>query len=321
MQRYAIAFFSSILLALIGYIYAVVWSGSDKTLDVLAMLSLPAWLCVLGLSLANYLLRFVRWKNYVAKTSDANIPTLHHLLIYAAGFALTTTPGKAGEALRSFYLKPYGVGYKESLSVLFVERLVDLIAIVLISMLAVSFFDNENILITAIATSVIILIMLPMIHSSRFWALVTRIGQGLPQKFSDLLAHIVEMVDSSAVLLKNRVLYSGLGLAIVAWALEGLGFYIVLQYMNVECDLLLAVGIYAIAVLVGAVSFMPGGLGGTEAVMGLLLVSIGADTPTAVAATLVCRIVTLWFAVLIGILASMVLANKGILPQFSLKEE
>jgi hypothetical protein len=38
----------------------------------------------------------------------------------------------------------------------------------------------------------------------------------------------------------------------------------------------------------------------TEAVMALLLIVVGADTPTAVAATLICRLATLWFAVIIG---------------------
>jgi len=260
MQRYAVAFFTSVFLAMVGYVAAVFLSGSEQTLHALAKLSIPGWLLVLSLSLSNYMLRFGRWTIYVNKTSDATVPTVQHALIYLAGFSLTTTPGKAGEALRSFYLKPFGVDYKSSLSVLFVERLVDLIAIILISMLAVSFFDNDNILYTAVISGVVILVMLPMIHSKRLWGFIAKIGEGLPEKFSTLLGHLIEMVDASAILLKNRVLYSGLSLAIIAWALEGLGFYIVLQYLDVECSLMVAVGIYAVAVLVGAVSFMPGSL-------------------------------------------------------------
>ena len=60
-------------------------------------------------------------------------------------------------------------------------------------------------------------------------------------------------------------------------------------------------GIYAISVLAGAVSFIPGGLGSTEAVMGLLLVLVGAEPATAIAATIICRLATLWFAVVIGV--------------------
>ena len=80
---------------------------------------------------------------------------------------------------------------------------------------------------------------------------------------------------------------------------------------------MMAVSIYGIAVLVGALSFLPGGLGSTELVMGLLLVSLGVDKPVAVAATLICRIATLWFAVFIGVGVAGVLAMKGVSPSLS----
>jgi len=60
------------------------------------------------------------------------------------------------------------------------------------------------------------------------------------------------------------------------------------------------VGIYSVSVLAGALSFIPGGLGSTEAVMVLLLTLVGVNTPAAIAATLICRLATLWFAVIIG---------------------
>ena len=54
---------------------------------------------ILGLSLLNYALRFVRWQWYLSRLGHA-IPAPQRALIYLAGFALTTTPGKAGEAGR-----------------------------------------------------------------------------------------------------------------------------------------------------------------------------------------------------------------------------
>ena len=51
------------------------------------------------------------------------------------------------------------------------------------------------------------------------------------------------------------------------------------------------------------VSFVPGGLGGTELVMGSLLIVAGVDAPVAVSAVIICRLATLWFAVAIGLVA------------------
>jgi uncharacterized protein (TIRG00374 family) len=70
--------------------------------------------------------------------------------------------------------------------------------------------------------------------------------------------------------------------------------------MGDPLPLALAMSIYATSMLAGALSFMPGGLGGAEAVMVALLVWQGMDTGTAVAATLIIRLTTLWFAVVIG---------------------
>ena len=52
--------------------------------------------------------------------------------------------------------------------------------------------------------------------------------------------------------------------------------------------------------LAGALSFMPGGLGGAEAVMVGLLVWAGIGDAEALVATVLIRLSTLWFAVGIG---------------------
>jgi uncharacterized protein (TIRG00374 family) len=64
-----------------------------------------------------------------------------------------------------------------------------------------------------------------------------------------------------------------------------------------------AIGIYAIAVLAGAVSLLPGGLGSTETVMVALLAAQGFALTEAIVVTLVCRLVTLWLAIGFGWIA------------------
>jgi uncharacterized protein (TIRG00374 family) len=55
--------------------------------------------------------------------------------------------------------------------------------------------------------------------------------------------------------------------------------------------------------LVGALSFLPGGLGGTEASMVALLMLNNVAQSQAVAATVLIRLATLWFAVALGVIA------------------
>jgi uncharacterized protein (TIRG00374 family) len=69
--------------------------------------------------------------------------------------------------------------------------------------------------------------------------------------------------------------------------------------------------IYASTTIVGALSFLPGGLGVTEGAMTMLLVrgAVGLDGAAAFDATLLTRLATLWFAVLLG-LGCLVVARR-----------
>lgn len=111
----------------------------------------------------------------------------------------------------------------------------------------------------------------------------------------------------------REAVFAGLGLGVLSWGLEGLSLYLIARDIGIGIGVSLAagIGIYAIAVLAGALSFLPGGLGSTEAVMGVLLVVFGSDGPSAVAITLLCRIATLWFAVALGGLAVGLLGIGG----------
>jgi hypothetical protein len=93
-------------------------------------------------------------------------------------------------------------------------------------------------------------------------------------------------------------------LGVIAWAAEAWAFYLVLGWMNVQVPLTFAVFVYAVSMLGGALSFMPGGLGGAEAIMIGLLLWQGTDAADAVAATVIIRVATLWFAVLLGLAAA-----------------
>ncbi len=55
--------------------------------------------------------------------------------------------------------------------------------------------------------------------------------------------------------------------------------------------------------LAGAISSLPGGLGGSEATMIALLSLCGVPLPIAISATVLIRLATLWFAVLLGVAA------------------
>jgi glycosyltransferase 2 family protein len=111
-------------------------------------------------------------------------------------------------------------------------------------------------------------------------------------------------------LLRPRPLLIGTILGTVAWLCECLAFFFVCKGFGLGTSLPLATFIYAFASLAGAASMIPGGLGVAEGSLTGLLMLSGAARGDAASATIIVRLCTLWFAVLIGLAASLKLKDK-----------
>ena len=113
--RHRRAIILSLSLAAMLYLAVVMLTGTKDTWQIFTRLGLGGWCILLSCSFCSYLLRFVRWQ-YFLRRVDRRLPSRLHLAYYLAGFALTTTPGKAGETIRSVLLRPHGVPYPTSLA-------------------------------------------------------------------------------------------------------------------------------------------------------------------------------------------------------------
>jgi uncharacterized protein (TIRG00374 family) len=288
-----------VALSIAFYAAWAAYGGIGEVWSAILTLGWSGWLIILGLSLCNYVLRFVRWEFYLQRLGYA-VPRAANIPIYLAGFGFTTTPGKVGEAVRAVYLKRFGVTYVHGLAAFFVERLVDMLAIVVVASLAAYTFASTRWLVGI--TLLVTFACLPLIHSPAVlgWLEHRRQNFGLG-RLRTIGEQLLNLVRASAALLRSGPLYAGFLLGLAAWFAEGYALYVVLDQLGMETPILLAAGIYGVSVLAGAVSFVPGGLGGTELVMGSLLILTGVEAPIAVSSVIIIRLATLWFAVAIGL--------------------
>jgi glycosyltransferase 2 family protein len=98
--------------------------------------------------------------------------------------------------------------------------------------------------------------------------------------------------------------------SLVSWSFECLSYYLILIIFKIDVGFLWSSFSYAFATIVGAVSMLPGGLGVTEGSLTLLAINKGFPKEIAVASTFIVRVVTLWFAVLVGIVSVSVYQNR-----------
>lgn len=263
------------------------------------------WAQVVALSLLSYLLRFTRWHYFIVALGH-RVPLFRNLEIYMAAFALTLTPGKAGEMIRSVYLKPYGVTYPKSIAAFFSERLWDLVTVLAIASLSTLLFPWQGILILSILISILIVFAFFRIRLLLFTKdyLLGLIGVG----------NIAITIDSIRYLLSGYRLVVAMPLSFMAWLIQGFSLYIIINALGYELPIIMVIVIYALSILTGVATFIPAGLGATEATIGLLLVSAGVAQADAVIASLICRGLTLWLCVGIGVsmMLKIVCTNKSI---------
>ena len=287
----------SVALAALGYLGLSLWAGWRAVLAAVVAAGPSTLLALLALSLANFLLRFLRWGRYLALL-DAPVPWRINLGVYFAGFALTTSPGRVGEMLRSLLLKPHGVPLTASVAAFFAERASDLLSVLLIAALGLwAYAPSRPVVGLALAAVIAVLLLTQW---TTLIAAIDRWAAARPQRWVRLVAQACEVVLHFRRCFSVPALAMGVACGCLAWFAHGLGFWWLLGALGQPLPLTTAVFIYAFAMLIGGISFMPGGLGSSEAVMVALLVLNGFPEAAAVSATLICRLTTLWFAVGVG---------------------
>lgn len=301
----------SIVMAMTGYLIFSLWFGWQDVVAALTKVGLMGSLAALSMSLVNYGLRFVRWQMYLAQLGH-RVNWLAGMRIYLSGFALTTTPGKTGETFRGVLLKQRGVPFSVTFAAFISERFSDLVAIVLLTLLGLSQYPQASGIVVmgvlGVAVMLICLSSQALLNKLNRWA---SLRQG---RLMTLLVHISVMLGDARRCHRPVLLGIATIMSIIAWGAESLAFYWVLNWLGADISLSFAIFIYALSMLAGAMSFLPGGLGSAEAVMVSLLVLKGMAAPGAVAATVFIRLITLWFAVLIGLVA-LARSRHGEVPE------
>lgn len=287
------------------YVGAVIWFDIGPVADTLV--DYPWWIfaVALVLSAGNYLLRFWKWElalGWLEVRKDAPDLSLgHSLVIYLAGLSMSVTPGKVGEVLRSLLLRASdGVPFTRTAPVVVADRLTDLVALVVLSLVGVAYF--EEVLPVVVVTAALVVTGVLVLGSPRALHAVLRVLQRAPG-LGKLASRAEPLVESTSVLLRVRGLAILSIISVIGWGLECVGFWLVVDaFPGVDASVSVCTFLWAAGTLVGALSFLPGGLGATE---GSLIFAtsrlIPAVTqPVALAAALLGRIATLWFGEIVG---------------------
>lgn len=270
---------------------------------------LPA---ILGLTLFNYIVRFLKWHYYLGLAGIRNVRLADSVNIFFAGLAMTITPGKLGEWLKSYLLKErYGTPISVSAPIVLAERVTDAYGMILLAALGLFLFQDGWVF-------VILLSVLGMAIAAMFrWRPAARWSIRVAGRLPGLRSRapfIAAFYESAYTLFSPRALAISVAMGFISWLGEGIAMYYVLLGLGAPHSVELIVqGVFILSItsLAGAVAILPGGLGVVEGgITGLAQTLVGLSREAAATATLIIRIGTLWFGVAIGLIALVILTRR-----------
>lgn len=306
----------SLVLAAVLYLGIGFWTGAAEIGAALNRVPLGMIFALLGLIFATYVLRFFRWQGYL-KHMGYRVPAWENFQIFLASFALTASPGKAGESVKSLLLKRYfNIPLAPTLAGLFCERFTDALSVgLLVGWGIAAIAEQQRWMVGGLVG-----LQLALIGVLQFPQTLERYCLGpfsQISRFRPLTNKLRSLLLSTSQLLRPKLLVGGTLIALIAWGLEGIGLYFIFQALGATAITPYeAVLIHTASGLIGALSLLPGGIGGMEAAAIGLSLFYGAGRTQAVTAIFLIRLMTLWFAVAIGV-AMMLTIQTRVPPNLS----
>jgi uncharacterized membrane protein YbhN (UPF0104 family) len=294
---------------LIGLILgALVWAAllfyGDAAATLAAMRSLNpgVLLASLVLSTLNFGIRAVRWQWLLIRVG-VRIPHFESGIVFLAGLSMTLTPMKVGELLKAVLLKQSrDVSPTITAPIVMAERITDLVALVLLASLGSLALDRGFAVIiggSLFVAAVMVVCTVRPVGNAVLW-----LCERLPV-LGKRIDRLRVAYDHLGQLLRPLPFLLASGLGILAWGAQCIALMLLVDgFADASLSFEASLFAYSMPLLAGILSMLPGGLGLTEATMAGLVQELGgAGTSAAVAAsaTILCRLVTFWWAIALGL--------------------
>lgn len=294
--------FLIIIASVIG-IYAIFLLISDfnKLADKIINFNTEFLPVIISLIMTSWIPLFIRW-NLLLKNSGMKIPLRRNISIYLSTLALSITPGRIGELLRAQILKSqFDLPRTKTSTLVIIEKFYDLAGAVLVSLVSIWFLQESSPII--IAGAILLGVLFVLTSSKKFFDKTLKIFSKFKilSKFLQPLSESFETVNSST---RGKVAIFSVSLSILYWLIITYAVYfIILSFKITNLNYLDVVSTYVSSLILGAVSFIPGGIGVAEGSLAGLFNLQGIDISTAFVLVVIIRLFTLWYGVAVGFIA------------------
>jgi uncharacterized protein (TIRG00374 family) len=252
-------------------------------------------------------IRTERWK-YLLTKAKIKLGFWQTAKVYISGMFLSNiTPAKLGDTLRSLLLKAEcKKDISSSLPSVFVERIFDVVVTILFSLTGLFFFYSLSLWL-AITVAIYV-----AVFGTGVYVLVS---ERRTRKFFGKLSFFFKFVKlekkvegfsrslhKAFMKYKNKKVFLATFIySALVWLIEGLILWVSFLSIGISIDIAFSVTIVAFITLIAVLTFLPGGLGSTEAIAILVFTKFFSLTPAQVmSATILNRLFGYWAYVILG---------------------
>ena len=291
-----------VLVAVIG-IYAIFLFISDFSIisEKISNFKINYLPLILFLVTASWCPVFIKW-HFLLKNCEIDIPLTRSITVFLSGLAFDITPGKLGALMKSQILKTsFNIPRTKTVPIIVAEKVYDLIGAILASIIGIIILgmDFYLIIIAILALAVIFFFMFYRPASEIFFKRITKTK--FFSKYIDNMSEFHAIIQKSTNVKAATVCIL---LGVTYWFIISTAAYYILMAFDVNVlDYLTVLAIYTTSILLGAISFVPAGIGVTEGSIAGLFTLNGIDISTALILSVMIRILTLWFSVCVGFIS------------------
>ncbi len=288
----------SIVFIFIVYLFLSFFADFDSLVQSIITLSFSNHILLLFIAIAIVSIKFYRWHQLLS-TSGISISIRNSILVFLSGLVMSITPGKLGELFKSYLLKKYfKIELLKSLPVIIAERVTEFISLLFLSILFLIFMNQYDLVLIILLFSFSFAVIL-LFNARAISMIINLLGNISFLKIDQVKRKV--LLDNLSIFRDTKTYL----ISISAWLFEFFGFYIILFNFVSDINVIKAFSLYSFALIIGSISMLPGGIGTTESSLAFILIQEGFLKADSFAATFLIRAFTLWFAIFIGLIATI----------------
>lgn len=256
------------------------------------------------LQLTTQFLLCIQWHRITKSIFGASSTYKIFYILSTGSMIEAITPGAkiGGEVTRLFHLKKeLKTSTTQSTNIILIQKCISMS--VLITFCTISFlflttkihFDTQTrILIGTIGAIMIYILVFLLFFTDKLVVLLNK-----TDKFSKTKS-FVQSYSNSTKLISKKEWKIQLLISTIVWVLFPIKMVILTKSMNLQIDILVIIAITMSSYMIGLLPITPGGIGTFEGTMISLFAMISVENSIAITLSVVFRIITFWFVMLIS---------------------